>query len=470
MSAQRPVANVVALSVAAVASCVMVFALAAMPRGRVGRTPEPVRSVAAEQWVRIDGSDVNVRAEANASSTVLTRVQDGTRLPLADERDEWYLLNLASLGTNGSGWVHKRFAHLVNSAGGSPPDAVAGGEAPPFLVARGACPGEGCEFGQEWQALQDVTLFAAPPTAPRVSTDGLTVAGIIKKGTWGRTKTGLLLGIQHPGTLTRDVSELDGRRLSKPLTKGQRISIYSYLGEGCVNAWIENGSHTVCGADWGSQGFDDEWWVLVEAGSSGSGWTKSRDFVSRAGLSGDLGDVIADPAQTTATKLDAVDALLARGARFNDPPGRYTTDPLSAAIGRHDVFLLKALIARGLAPASPARRCPAYDLTQDALAPGAVDVMEFLLASGLDLQCLPAPRLAMFLARGIGERSYPVDRAVAVARVLGRYGVTPAERGPDGLNALESMSRNASLLEADGASVAGENLSALRQSLDGSSR
>src|SRR6185295_1663146 len=120
-------------------------------------------------------------------------------------------------------------------------------------------------------------------------------------------------------------------------------------------------------------------------------------FVTRDQLSSELGDTIADAEVTSVATLDRVDALLKRGAHFNDAIGPYGTDPLEAAIRRRDVDLLQALIERGLRPNASTRDCPIYWAAGHALKPGGDEMVRFLLENGMALDCLIKPRLVWFL-------------------------------------------------------------------------
>jgi TonB family protein len=64
--------------------------------------PAPASEQRATGSVRVTASTLNVRADANASAEVVTRVRRGTRLDVLEERQGWIRVRLAS---GEQGWV-----------------------------------------------------------------------------------------------------------------------------------------------------------------------------------------------------------------------------------------------------------------------------------------------------------------------------------------------------------------------------
>ncbi|MDP2933723.1 MAG: hypothetical protein Q8N81_06385, partial [bacterium] len=71
--------------------------------------------------------------------------------------------------------------------------------APEQIVDRGACPFEGCRYGEQWLARQDVDVYEAPPTTVGVAIDSFQKKTVICAGEWVTTETGIVLAKRHEG-------------------------------------------------------------------------------------------------------------------------------------------------------------------------------------------------------------------------------------------------------------------------------
>lgn len=314
--------------------------------------------------------------------------------------------------------------------------APATGVAPEQIVDQGACPYEGCRYGERWMAKQTVDVYAVPPNAVGTSPSSLTKNATIRVGTWVDTETGLVLARRLEGRVTLS----NGRspygatvKNGPPLTNGQIIPIYSYLGEGCWRSWIGGQFMVVCDVAFQGQAAT-EWWVRIRMANGSKAWTNSagKAFVSEESLNSELGEKIADGKVALPEKLMQIETLLKGGATLNGSGGKYGTDPLWAAIMSNDTELMKALTSRGL-DIRKSQPCAAYSATQNAvLRPGGDAWLEFLLESGMRLDCLSEPPLQAFLRFGIATDNYPVDEAILVAEVLIRHGANVNQRDSQG--------------------------------------
>ena len=320
------------------------------------------------------------------------------------------------------------------------------GEPPAQLVDRGACPYEGCTYGERWMAQRDVDVYFSPPDSIGTPVSSLQRKTVIRAREWVRTETGLVLAIRHEGQVNNDVTVRVDRDSAYhgviDLKKGQAIYLYSYLGEGCWTSWAEGHFLSFCSAT--SQGTPrNEWWIKIRTADGSEAWTASADraFISEEGLNSELGQKIEDPKLPLPDKLAQIDALLKGGAELNGNGGKYGTTPIDAAIRTKDVELLRILISKGLDIRKP---CPAYVAT--ALEPGTDLLLEFLLENGMQLECLAEPPLHAFLRRGLASDNYPVDLAIKVAEVLVKHGAIVKQQNLEGqsiLDVLDDLPANA---------------------------
>lgn len=318
------------------------------------------------------------------------------------------------------------------------------GELPPEqIVDRGACPYEGCTYGERWLAQRDMDVYVAPPSAVGSSPSSLQQKTIVRAGTWVKTQTGLVLSMRHVGQVDNDVTvRVDKDPAFKgvlSLKKGQTIYLYSYLGEGCWTSWAQGRYFSCCNAT--SKGTPkNEWWVQIRTPGGATAWTNPamKGFVSEEALNSQLGEKILDEKVALPDKLVQVDALLKGGASLNGSGGRYGTEPAEAAVRTKDVELLKALLSRGL-DIRKRQPCLAYWAAQNSLAPGGDVMLEYLLDNGMPLNCLTEPPLHAFLRMGIAADGYPTERAIAVAEVLMKHGAKVRQLDGQGKSILDVL-------------------------------
>jgi len=314
--------------------------------------------------------------------------------------------------------------------------------APEQIVDRGACPFEGCKYGERWMAKQNVDVYSAPPGIVGVSVSSLRKKATVHAGTWVRTETGVVLARRREGrvTVVNGRSPYGGTvKGGPPLKNGQVIPIYSYLGEGCWRSWIGGQFLVVCDVTSPGQA-QNEWWIRIRTASGTEAWTNSAEkaFVSEEGLNSELGERILDTKLALPDKLAQIDALLRGGAGLNGSGGKYGTDPLEAAIRTKNVDLLRALVSKGL-NIRKSQPCPAYWAAQNALAPGGDQMLEFLLENGMQLNCLTEPPLHAFLYFGIATDGYSPDRAIRIAEVLVKHGARVDQRDSQGKSIFDLL-------------------------------
>jgi len=143
-------------------------------------------------------------------------------------------------------------------------------------IDKGACPGEGCIYNQEWIALRNISLFELPIISSR----------IISTVSTGEPVT----------TITGEVHTKPGvfyvKRQNGEFKIGDEVLVYTYLGEG----WFKirhNGKLTTASLDfspwgggsgkrcnndkycWGTLRANLEfiWWVKVSTKTGLEGWT-----------------------------------------------------------------------------------------------------------------------------------------------------------------------------------------------------
>src|SRR5713226_1269451 len=147
-------------------------------------------------------------------------------------------------------------------------------------IDKGACPGEGCTYGERWLAKRQVVLYARPSTRTKV-------VATLPQGTPVITITGEV----HTRFARFIVNRAQGE--FKP---GDEILVYTYLGEGVFkvrhNGQLKEAklgfspwggtAGTRCEASdrcWGTleSELQFDWWVLVRTGSGVEGWTNAHN-------------------------------------------------------------------------------------------------------------------------------------------------------------------------------------------------
>ena len=168
-------------------------------------------------------------------------------------------------------------ALLVLTAGARPADDV--------FIDKGACPGEGCIYGERWIARQVVELHSAPESSARP-------AGAVRPGEAVQTITGEVHTI--PGLFVV-------KRSGDEFTPGDTVLVYTYLGEG----WFRirhNGelkkvdlgfspwggsSGDRCERDPHCSGFLERklqfsWWIKVRTSEGVEGWVLDANSFDRS--------------------------------------------------------------------------------------------------------------------------------------------------------------------------------------------
>lgn len=143
------------------------------------------------------------------------------------------------------------------------------------FVDVGACPGEGCRYGEVWVATEPVDLRQAADASSEV-------VATIQAGRSVQTLTGQVHTV--PGYFVV-------HQLHNEFTPGDEVLLYTYLGEGWFrlrhngeikeldlnfSPWGGSGG-TQCGSEtrcWGSlrEKLAFDWWVRVRAESGVEGW------------------------------------------------------------------------------------------------------------------------------------------------------------------------------------------------------
>lgn len=327
-----------------------------------------------------------------------------------------------------------------------PPDPMA---VPQFSLDPGACPTEQCGYGEEWLAKEQVELYSVPPT---LTGDLLRIpaqSGRLRAGTWVTTVGGGILATRGDGRVLAETRAQSGT----PPPAGNIVPIYTVYAEGCLRAWVNGSFVTLCGLE--VERFpENEWWVEIRDRRGGHHWVRSPgSFVSRDGLTTELGRMIRREELHLSARLSAVDSLLALGADINGSGGPYGDPPLEAGVQSNDTTMLRELMHRGLV-IRDLDRCALYPAIYSALQPEGEVMLEFLLRNGVALDCLRSPGYHAFLRFGISMPDYPVERAIRVARVLHDHGADIEHRDHDGksifdlLEAPEWRARVAPLHEA----------------------
>lgn len=329
------------------------------------------------------------------------------------------------------------FRERQTSRGGSGIDSLGVGqpEAPAALVDSGACPdGEGCSYGVELMALQDVNFFTNPPNTVGSPINRLRISRIAKRGDWVTTTTGLVLTTRGDGVVSERVREFGPSRYRA----GQSVAVYTILPEGCVRIWFNGQFDQLCAVDVTTPP-TNEWWIQARFSDGTLAWTNEPlAFVSRFALSDSLAITIADSAVSLPMKLTLVDAAVRGGADLNGSGGQYGTAPRAAAVQTNDTTLVRALMLRGMTLDDPTF-CVMGLFGNAALKPGGDVMLAFLFANGVDLSCLGQPPLQAFLTFGVAREDFPVDRAIRVAEVLVKNGADVAQKDALGKTVLDHL-------------------------------
>ena len=147
-----------------------------------------------------------------------------------------------------------------------------------IYIDKGACPGEGCRYGEEWTASRTVSLLEQPDPAAKL-------VAALSAGTAVETVTG-------------EVHTVPGRFIvHRPygnFVPGDEVLLYTYLGEGRFrlrhNGLLkdvdlnigpgDSARSTGCDKNdkrcWGTlqDELKFEWWVKVRADNGAEGWVR----------------------------------------------------------------------------------------------------------------------------------------------------------------------------------------------------
>lgn len=312
---------------------------------------------------------------------------------------------------------------------------------PEYIADYGACPFEGCVYGQRWKAGEDVQAFTHRPDRPDTPVSTLQKHSVISKGQWLLTLNGILLAKRHEGRVGKDSTH--GWEGGPAIHIGQAVPLYSTSGENCWKSWAQGRFFVICNPEYKTEEFSQEWWVKVLLPDQTEVWVSSENpFISQEFLNDSLGQKIASTELTLEQKLEAVDELVKQEADLNGNAGQHGLDPVHAAIESKDIGLMGELLKRGMTLRGKAsfahqisqvevelllregvnvytgERCPAYSASQIAVSPGGPEMLEFLLENGLDLSCMGQPAIMAFLVPGIATPEYNLENAEKVAALL----------------------------------------------------
>jgi hypothetical protein len=312
---------------------------------------------------------------------------------------------------------------------------------PEQIVDGGECPYEGCQYGEQWMAKEDVNVYDAWPDSLGIASSTLHQKATIHAREWVTTETGVILAKRHEGVVVDNTNYGVVVENGPRLKMGQIISLYSQLGEGCWKSWIEGRFLVVCRPEFQPEKVQNEWWIRIKTADGLQGWTNSPQlFVSQEGLNRELGRKIWEPKLALPDKLAEIDTLLKGGANLNGDGGRYGVSPMEAAINMKDVDLLRELVSKGL-NIQGSQFCPASWAAQNALGPGGDIMLEFLLENGMQLGCLINPPLQQFLSMGITTDDYPIEQAIKVAEALVRHGANINQRDSQDKSIFDVLNR-----------------------------
>lgn len=366
----------------------------------------------------------------------VTEGAQGSLLPTPDE-----LANRArTLGLPGVGTAAILLVGLIVSYIGGRLPAVITSEttsqtAPEQYVDQGACPGEGCRYGEDWVTLGKVTLYTRPPTSVGSSPASWPVARRIVEGTWLRTLTGVIISKRARGKIAPR-----GSGEPSPLAVGTEVDVYGTGTEGCMRVWIDNRMSSECSLEV-AQLPATEWWVQLRTGRGETGWTNDVSlFTSRAALNDSLAIVLGDASIDVSAKLAKLEVAMRRGADLNGDGGQYGRAPLEGAISANDTSLLRVLSQKGMLFRGK-KLCAAYYATARALDEGGVETIGFLLNHGADVRCVK-PTLQSFLLMRRPGPDYPLERAIAISEILVRHGAAVDEKNGNGQTVLDLLAND----------------------------
>lgn len=325
--------------------------------------------------------------------------------------------------------------------------------APENIIDHGDCPYEGCRYGERWLAKQDVDVYFSPPNAFGVPITSLQKKAVVHKGDWVRTESGIVLSTRGEGRVDlKDHNHTEwGNDIANgspsiannpPLKDGEVISVYGSGSEGCYRTFFAGEPFIICNVQLQREP-QYEWWIQIKTADGYEAWANSagQSFVSEDGLNDELARKIADTELPLTGKLAQVDAFLKIGGDINGSGGQYGTGPIEAAISTNDIDILKALMSKGLNIRNR-QPCTAYIAAQNALKPGGDLMLEFLLQSGMPLDCLHQPPIHEFLTLGIATDNYPVEQAIRVVEIIDRNGVMRInERNSQGQTIFDVLDR-----------------------------
>ena len=142
---------------------------------------------------------------------------------------------------------------------------------PDFFIDVGACPFEGCQYGQ-WTARQDVVLYAGKDTTSAVVTK-------VKRGQKVLAITGDVHTIPGKFKVICDIEESPNFKIPKNTI----IFVYTYTGEGIFKVW-HMGKMALLGLD-ERPGLGEwlrkpksVWWVKIKTKTGLVGWTNTPEF------------------------------------------------------------------------------------------------------------------------------------------------------------------------------------------------
>lgn len=158
---------------------------------------------------------------------------------------------------------------------------------PAIYVDKGACPGEGCGYGDNWKVKKDTALLAEPD-------DRSKKVGNCNKGSEVLAETGEV----HTKRGEFKVKKEHGQ--FKP---GDTLWVYTYYGEGFFKVWVNGefknlelsfspwggspgarceSAPSLC---WGElkEKLEFSWWVQIKTPNGVTGWTRRTDNFDTSG-------------------------------------------------------------------------------------------------------------------------------------------------------------------------------------------
>lgn len=269
------------------------------------RRAKAAAEAAAERQKQKAAAEAKQRAEAQARAEA-----SAAQKAFNSKSNFGFVLVLIVVAIGLAVWISQhQEAQPTSSSGGDVPKT-----SPPLppeqLVDRGACPYEGCTYGERWLARKDVALYVSPPEAPGTSQSSLSVAMTIRRGTWVTTDTGIVLSKRHKGRVDdfKGTSSYgNGVVNGPPLRNGDSVSLYSYLGEGCWRTWIEGRFLVLCSVVSEEKPIN-EWWIRVKTSDGRMAWTrKGEALVSQEELNSEVASLASDTSLTLDAKLVQID-------------------------------------------------------------------------------------------------------------------------------------------------------------------